>query len=141
MAEGSLEERSLEILDIPDDLDDDLLSLYFDNKRRSGGGNVVSLEKHGNHALVVFEDAETAARVVSKSHVLQNNTLTVRRKPPKDPGKLLLKGLNPHTSLDHVELYVENVTGMCCETDFILYLSPNKDLVLVHLNKPLDKGL
>ncbi|XP_016089669.1 poly [ADP-ribose] polymerase 10-like [Sinocyclocheilus grahami] len=28
---------------------------------------------------------------------------------------------------------------MCCETDFILYLSPNKDLVLVHLNKPLDK--
>ncbi len=59
MAEGSLEERSLEILDIPDDLDDDLLSLYFDNKRRSGGGNLVSLEKHGNHALVVFEDAES----------------------------------------------------------------------------------
>ncbi len=57
MAEGSLEERSLEILDIPDDLDDDLLSLYFDNKRRSGGENVVSFEKHGNHALVVFEDA------------------------------------------------------------------------------------
>ncbi|KTF88895.1 hypothetical protein cypCar_00027970 [Cyprinus carpio] len=139
MAEGSLEERSLEILDIPDDLDDDLLSLYFDNKRRSGGGSVVSFEKHGNHALVVFEDAETAARVVSKSHVLQNTKLTVRRKPPKDPGKLLLKGLSPQTSLDHVELYVENVTGMDCETDFILYESPKKDLVLVHLKKPLDR--
>ncbi|XP_026144255.1 poly [ADP-ribose] polymerase 10-like isoform X2 [Carassius auratus] len=139
MAESNLEECSLEILDIPDDLDDDLLSLYFENKRRSGGGNVVSFEKNGNHALVVFEDAETAARVVSKSHVLQNTKLTVRRKPPKDPGKLLLKGINPHTSLDHVELYVENVTGMDCETDFILYQSPNKDLVLVHLKKPLDK--
>ncbi len=82
-----------------------------------------------------------AARVVSKSHVLQNIKLTVQRKPPKDPGKLLLKELNPQTSLDHVELYVENVTGMGCETDFILYQSPNKDLVLVHLKKPLDKGL
>ncbi|KAL0165696.1 hypothetical protein M9458_037540, partial [Cirrhinus mrigala] len=58
MAENSLEERSLEILDIPEDFDEDFLSLYFDNKRRSGGGNVVSVEKHGNHALVVFEDAE-----------------------------------------------------------------------------------
>lgn len=82
-----------------------------------------------------------AVRVVSKTHVLQNNTLTVRRKPPKDPGKLLLKGLNPHTSLDYVELYIENVTGMDCETDFILYPSPNKDLVLVHLKNPSGKGL
>ncbi len=64
MAEGSLEERSLEILDIPDDLDDDLLSLYFDNKRRSGGGNLVSLEKHGNHALVVFEDAASTKKYI-----------------------------------------------------------------------------
>ncbi|XP_051728439.1 protein mono-ADP-ribosyltransferase PARP10 isoform X2 [Ctenopharyngodon idella] len=139
MTDNSLEERSLEIIDIPDDLDDDFLSLYFENKRRSGGGNVVSLERHGNQALVVFEDAETAARVVSKSHVLHNITLTLRRKPPKDPGKLLLRGLNPHTSLDLVELYVENIIGMTFETDFILYPSPNKDLVLVHLKKPLSK--
>uniref|UniRef100_A0A8C0YHD7 Poly [ADP-ribose] polymerase n=1 Tax=Cyprinus carpio carpio TaxID=630221 RepID=A0A8C0YHD7_CYPCA len=139
MAERSLDERSLEVLDIPEDLDDEFLSLYFDNKRRSGGGSVVSLERRGKHALVVFEDVETAVRVVSKTHVLQNNTLTVRRKPPKDPGKLLLKGLNPHTSLDYVELYIENVTGMDCETDFILYPSPNKDLVLVHLKNPSGK--
>uniref|UniRef100_A0A8C2IBB8 RRM domain-containing protein n=1 Tax=Cyprinus carpio TaxID=7962 RepID=A0A8C2IBB8_CYPCA len=141
MAERSLDERSLEVLDIPEDLDDEFLSLYFDNKRRSGGGSVVSLERRGKHALVVFEDVETAVRVVSKTHVLQNNTLMVRRKPPKDPGKLLLKGLNPHTSLDYVELYIENVTGMDCETDFILYPSPNKDLVLVHLKNPSGKGL
>ncbi|XP_059365952.1 protein mono-ADP-ribosyltransferase PARP10-like [Carassius carassius] len=139
MAESSLDERSLEVLDIPDDLEDEFLTLYFDNKRRSGGGSVISLERCGKHALVVFEDAETAVRVVSKTHVLLNKTLTVRRKPPKDPGKLLLKGLNPQTSLDYVELYIENVTGMDYETDFILYPSPNKNLVLVHLKNPLDK--
>lgn len=82
-----------------------------------------------------------AVRVVSKSHVLHNTTLTLRRKPPKDPGKLLLRGLNPHTSLDHVELYVENMTRMTFETDFTLYPSPNKDLVLVHFKTPLSKGL
>ncbi|KAK2887250.1 hypothetical protein Q8A67_015478 [Cirrhinus molitorella] len=139
MAENSLEERSLEILNLPEDLEEDLLSLYFDNKRRSGGGNLVSLERQGKNVLVVFEDAETAARVISKTHVLQNTKLTVRRKPPKDPGKLLLKGLNPQTSLDHVELYLENVIEMECETDFVMYPSPNKDMVLVHLKTPLDK--
>jgi len=55
----SPEERSLEVLDIPDDMDDDLLTLYFENKRRSGGGNLVSLERCGNQALIVFEDAES----------------------------------------------------------------------------------
>ncbi|XP_039537072.1 protein mono-ADP-ribosyltransferase PARP10 isoform X2 [Pimephales promelas] len=139
MMADSLEERSLEVLDIPDDMDDDLLTLYFENKRRSGGGNLVSLERHGNQAFIVFEDAETAVRVLSKSHVLFNTTLTLRRKPPKDPGKLLLKGLNPHTSLDHVELFMENITRLAFETDFTLYPSPNKDLVLVHLKRPLPK--
>lgn len=55
----SLEERSLEVLDIPDDLDDDFLCLYFENKRRSGGGNLAFLERHGKQALVVFEDPES----------------------------------------------------------------------------------
>ncbi|KAK7124728.1 hypothetical protein R3I94_018947 [Phoxinus phoxinus] len=139
MMADSLEERSLDVLDIPDDLDDDLLILYFENKRRSGGGNVAFLERRGNQALVVFEDAETAVSVLSKSHVLLNSTLTLRRKPPKDPGKLLLRGLNPHTSLDHVELFMENITRMAFDTDFTLYPSPNKDLVLVHLKRPLPK--
>ncbi|XP_077052650.1 protein mono-ADP-ribosyltransferase PARP10 isoform X2 [Siphateles boraxobius] len=134
-----MEERSLDVFDIPDDLDDDFLILYFENKRRSGGGNVTFLERRGNQALVVFEDAKTATRVLSQSHVLHNTTLKLRRKPPKDPGKLLLRGLNPHTSLDHVELFMENITRMAFETDFTLYPSPNKDLVLVHLKRPLPK--
>ncbi|XP_021323967.1 protein mono-ADP-ribosyltransferase PARP10 [Danio rerio] len=135
----SLEERSLEVLDIPDDLDDDFLVLYFENKRRSGGGRVVSLERRGNQALVVFEDAETAVSVSSKSHSLHNTTLTLRRKPPKDPGKLLLRGLNPDTPMDYVELFVENITRLDLETEFTLYPSPNKDLVLIHLKKRPSK--
>ncbi|XP_051948797.1 protein mono-ADP-ribosyltransferase PARP10-like isoform X1 [Xyrauchen texanus] len=139
MAGSSLEERTLEVLDIPDDVDDDLLWLYFENKRRSGGGDVVSLERHGNKAVMVFEEAEVAARVLAKTHVLQESTLTVRKKPPKDPGKLLLRGLNPNTSLELVELYVENLIGMESGSDFFLYPSPSKDLVLIHLQTRLSK--
>ncbi|XP_051992438.1 protein mono-ADP-ribosyltransferase PARP10-like isoform X2 [Xyrauchen texanus] len=136
---SSLDERSLEVLDIPDDVDDDLLTLYFENKRRSGGGDVVSLVRHGNKAVVVFEEADVAARILAKSHVLQETRLTVRKKTPKDPGHLLLRGLNPNTSLELVELYVENLTGMESDVDFTLYLSPSKDLVLIQLHARLSK--
>lgn len=140
MAENSPEERSLEVLDLPDDFDEDYLSIYFENKRRSGGGDVESLERCGNKVVVVFKEAEDAAGVLSKeSHVLNKTKLTVRKKPPKDPGKLLLKGLNPNTALESVELYVENITSMDVDRDFTLYRSPDKDLVLIHLHNPLSR--
>lgn len=65
MAENSLEERSLEILGIPDDFDQDLLWLYLENKRRSGGGDVESLDRCGNKVLVVFTDVEGKTRIFS----------------------------------------------------------------------------
>lgn len=64
MAENSLEERSLEVLDLPDDFDEDFLSLYFENKRRSGGGDVESLERCGNKVVVVFKEAERKTRIL-----------------------------------------------------------------------------
>lgn len=58
MENESLEDRSVEVLQIPDDVDDDLLWLYFENQRRSGGGNLISVDKTGDKALLVFESAE-----------------------------------------------------------------------------------
>ena len=54
----SQEERSVEVLALPDEVDEELLYLYFENKRRSGGGPLVSVEKDGDRALLVFEEAE-----------------------------------------------------------------------------------
>lgn len=58
MEDESLEDRSVEVLQIPSGVDDDLLWLYFENRRRSGGGNVISLDRTGDKALLVFENAE-----------------------------------------------------------------------------------
>ncbi|XP_030645234.1 protein mono-ADP-ribosyltransferase PARP10 [Chanos chanos] len=136
MDEESLEEQSVEVLGIPADVDDDLLCLYFENARRSGGGSVISLDRNDDRAVVVFEEAEVAARVLARDkHILNSATMTVRKKTPSDQRRLLLRGLNPKTSLELVELYVENITGIESD-DYTLYQSPARDLVVIHLHKP-----
>ena len=52
------EEKTVEVRGLPEEVDKELLSLYFTNKRRSGGGPLVSVEKKGDHAFLVFEEAE-----------------------------------------------------------------------------------
>ena len=54
----SPEERTVEVLALPEAVDEELLFLYFENKRRSGGGPLVSVEKKGDNAVLVFEEAE-----------------------------------------------------------------------------------
>lgn len=51
------EERTLEVLALPPSVDEELLSLYFENKRRSGGGVLASLERRGDCVVLVFEEA------------------------------------------------------------------------------------
>ncbi|KAJ8403065.1 hypothetical protein AAFF_G00359810 [Aldrovandia affinis] len=139
MSDESLEERTVEVSEIPAAIEDELLSLYFENKRRSGGGPLATINRKGSQAVLVFEEAEVAARVLAKGHhVLQDASLKVRKQAPKDPGKLLLRGINPHTHLELVELYVENTTGMATG-DYTLYPSQGKDLVLIHFHRPISK--
>lgn len=51
-------ERTLEAVNLPPEVDQELLALYFANKRRSGGGPLVSVEKMGDRAILVFEETE-----------------------------------------------------------------------------------
>lgn len=54
----SPEERTVEVLALPPEVDEELLSLYFENRRRSGGGPLVSVHKQDDRAVLVFEQAE-----------------------------------------------------------------------------------
>ncbi len=58
MPDESPEERTVEVLSLPPGVDEELLFLYFENKRRSGGGPLVSVERKGDGAILVFEEAE-----------------------------------------------------------------------------------
>uniref|UniRef100_A0A8C9Z047 RRM domain-containing protein n=2 Tax=Sander lucioperca TaxID=283035 RepID=A0A8C9Z047_SANLU len=135
----SLEKRTVEVLALPAAVDEELLFLYFENKRRSGGGPLVSVEKKGDRAILVFEEAEAAAQVLSKGHhVLHNVELSVRKLASKDPCRLLLRGINPNTSTEMIELYVENMMGLNVP-DYALYPSPGRDFILIHLSQPFSK--
>ncbi|XP_010739268.3 uncharacterized protein parp10 isoform X2 [Larimichthys crocea] len=137
MSVERLEERTLEVLVLPPAVDEELLFLYFENKRRSGGGSLVSVEKKGDGAILVFEEAEAAARVLSKGHhVLHNVELSVRKPASKDPCRLLLQGINPKTSSEMIELYVENMMDI---SDYALHPSPGRDSILIHLRQPFSK--
>ncbi|XP_068432482.1 protein mono-ADP-ribosyltransferase PARP10 [Clinocottus analis] len=135
----SPEDRTVEVLALPAAVDEELLFLYFENKRRSGGGPLVSVEKNGDRAVLVFEEAEAAAGVLSKGHhVLHNVELSVRRPASKDQCRLLLRGINPNTSTEMIELYVENLMGLNMP-DYTLYPSPGRDFIFILLNQPLSK--
>lgn len=58
MSVESQENRTVEVLGVPEEVEDELLYLYFENKRRSGGGSLVSVELEGSRAILVFEEAE-----------------------------------------------------------------------------------
>ncbi|GAA6226962.1 poly [ADP-ribose] polymerase 10 [Lates japonicus] len=135
----SLEERTVEVLLLPKDVDEELLFLYFENKRRSGGGPLISVEKKDGRAILVFEEAEAAARVLAKGqHVLHNVELNVRKPPSKDRCRLLLRGINPSTHAEMIELYVENMMGLNVP-DYNLQPLPGRDFILIHLSQPLSK--
>lgn len=51
-------ENTLEVSDIPENFTDEFLTLYFENKRRSGGGPLVSVQRNGSCAVLVFEESE-----------------------------------------------------------------------------------
>lgn len=129
----------VEVLELPAAVDEELLFLYFENKRRSGGGPLVSVEKNGGRATLLFEEAEAAARVLSKgNHVLHNVELSVRKPASKDQCRLLLRGIKPNTSTEMIELYVENMMGLNVP-DYTLYPSPGRDFILIHLSQPFLK--
>nr|XP_046274020.1 protein mono-ADP-ribosyltransferase PARP10 isoform X2 [Scatophagus argus] len=135
----SPEERTVEILGLPPEVDEELLFLYFENKRRSGGGPLVSVEKKGECAILVFEETEAAAQVLSKEHhVLHNVELSVRKPASKDQCRLLLKGINPNTCTEMIELYVENIMGLNV-TDYTLHPFPGRDFILIHLSQPFSE--
>ncbi|XP_036949415.1 protein mono-ADP-ribosyltransferase PARP10 isoform X2 [Acanthopagrus latus] len=132
-------DRTVEVLALPPGVDEELLFLYFENKRRSGGGPLVSVEKKGDTAILVFEEEVAATQVLSKGHhVLHNVELSVRKPASKDPCRLLLKGIDPTTMTDMIELYVENMLSLNLN-DYTLHPSPGRDLILIQLSQPLSK--
>ncbi|XP_046555938.1 protein mono-ADP-ribosyltransferase PARP14-like isoform X3 [Haliotis rubra] len=101
------------------DISDDVLDMYFESKKKSGGGEVKSIERTeegGSEVLVTFEDPEVVKRVLKKgSHKVQSMDVKValyKPRPPTPPpvvstDTIVVKGCG-EISDDVLEMYFES---------------------------------
>ncbi|XP_002942644.2 protein mono-ADP-ribosyltransferase PARP14 [Xenopus tropicalis] len=72
------ETKSIRVENLPPDMSDDLLEIYFENPRY-GGGEVqeVELIPEENTAIITFHNIEDAKRVLGKQHVFRKQPISV----------------------------------------------------------------
>ncbi|XP_078392367.1 protein mono-ADP-ribosyltransferase PARP10 [Cetorhinus maximus] len=131
------DDHVLQVHGITDDMPIDILTLYFESKRRSGGGTITSIKGQGDYAVITFENPADAQSVLSKpGHKFQNVDLTVRKLPPKDPKKIVLRGLKPQILEDTLILYIEYITERNSE-QFTVHYDQDRMQALVHFQEAL----
>ncbi|KAL3864673.1 hypothetical protein ACJMK2_006335 [Sinanodonta woodiana] len=75
--------RTVEVHGFAENAVEEVLEMYFENSKRSGGGEVTSCEIEDGVALVTFADAEVASSVCEREHLLDGYKLKVTLHLPK----------------------------------------------------------
>ncbi|XP_007118251.3 protein mono-ADP-ribosyltransferase PARP10 isoform X3 [Physeter macrocephalus] len=134
---------AVELRGLPPDVPDELLTLYFENRRSSGGGPVSSWQRLGRGGILTFQEAADAARVLAQEeHTLHGARLSLRPAPPRARSRLLLQGLSAGMGPQRLEQYVQALLcaagqpGQPCRA----LASPRPDRALVQLPKPLSEA-
>nr|XP_013001194.1 poly [ADP-ribose] polymerase 10 isoform X2 [Cavia porcellus] len=142
MAEGE-PGTAVEVHGLPFDVPDELLTLYFENHRRSGGGRVLSWQRLGHGGILTFQEPADAWRVLAQAeHRLQGARLCLRPAPPCATTRLLLQGLPAGTTPQRLEQHVQ---ALLCAIGHPVrpcraLASPRPDRALVQLPMPLPEA-
>ncbi|XP_007954309.1 protein mono-ADP-ribosyltransferase PARP10 [Orycteropus afer afer] len=139
MAEAT---AAVELRGLPPDFSEELLMLYFENRRRSGGGPVASWQRLGRGGVLTFREPADAARVLAREeHVLGPVRLSARPAPPRAPSRVLLQGLPALTASGRLELHVQGLLRAAGlpEQPCRALASPRPDRALVQLPEPLSE--
>ncbi|XP_059827654.1 protein mono-ADP-ribosyltransferase PARP10 isoform X2 [Hypanus sabinus] len=132
----SSDDRVLEVCGTKD-IPNDILALYFECNRRSGGGPISHITWEEDRAVITFENPADAQQVLSRSeHTFQDVRLIVKKAAPRDPRAILIRDLATEISDDMLLLFVEFITGLD-SAQFTVHLSPDRTQALVHLQEAL----
>lgn len=133
----------MELRGLPPEIPDELITLYFENHRRSGGGLLLSWQRLGCGGVLIFQDPADAKRVLAQAeHRLHGVRLSLRPAPPRAPERVLLQHLPPGTSPLSLEQHVQALLGAAghpVQTCHAL-ASPRQDCALVQLSTPLSEA-
>ncbi|XP_072024928.1 protein mono-ADP-ribosyltransferase PARP14-like [Amphiura filiformis] len=96
----------------------DMLRMYFENKRKSGGGMISEFSLDQDVVNITFMDPIAAREVTQRSHVLDGSTISVipgeRKKPranrPYDPCRLCLAGIPDGVTDEFLTYFVDGRT-------------------------------
>ncbi|CAH1268227.1 PARP10 [Branchiostoma lanceolatum] len=90
---------------------EDTMMLYFENKKRSGGGDIQEIQVRDNKVFIVFNDPSVAQHVLSREHRLDDTILKLKEVQPRslDNTRLLVKGFKEGTTKETLSLYLENI--------------------------------
>ncbi|XP_021378675.1 poly [ADP-ribose] polymerase 14-like isoform X2 [Mizuhopecten yessoensis] len=93
---------------------EDTVRFYFENKKRSGGGEIVKFNHYLQKkvTLIQFKDSEAVSRVIAKTHKLESLEIQVSMVTGEMPSnieekKLLISGINPKTTYDTLVNFLE----------------------------------
>uniref|UniRef100_A0ABM0M7L7 Poly [ADP-ribose] polymerase n=1 Tax=Saccoglossus kowalevskii TaxID=10224 RepID=A0ABM0M7L7_SACKO len=118
---------TIEVTGCDPDTSPETIELYFDNKRRSGGGDVSECRQEGDKFFVTFENEDVVRCVLEQpTHVVKNTTLLVKQAAKTDIKTvenveeivvvlddetnctIEVTGCDPGTSPETIELYFDN---------------------------------
>ncbi|KAJ8316973.1 hypothetical protein KUTeg_004877 [Tegillarca granosa] len=113
--------NKVEVRGVKQGTTDDTVLYYFENKKRSGGGDIQNMEREDNVIYITFEDEDVIERVMEKEHKIDGALLQVSRyipAPPPKPiptytDKFFISGLNPDTTRDCLLLFIEARVKHC----------------------------
>ncbi|XP_078489279.1 uncharacterized protein LOC144746177 [Ciona intestinalis] len=95
---------------IPQKTSIEKVRLYFENHRRSGGGEIEKVVNLHDGLVIMFQDDKYVQSTLQKVHYLDDTRLKIvsRFVPPLCGDRFLLSNVGKGTSLDTVELLLEN---------------------------------
>ncbi|XP_052771969.1 protein mono-ADP-ribosyltransferase PARP14-like [Mya arenaria] len=89
------------------------IELFFENKKRSGGGDIQKIEFKDGKVIIEFKSFEVALSVLKKSKTdgiyFRKSKIDVCEyiPTPKDPLKMFVKGVSDSTTDESIELFCE----------------------------------
>ncbi|CAH1257722.1 PARP14 [Branchiostoma lanceolatum] len=124
------------------------VEMYFENSRRSGGGEMKSFEIRDDKAFIVFSDPAASERVLAREHKFGQTTFLVEEARPNMAANtrdlplhdtcLLIKGINESTSRETLMLYIEAISGDTV-TDIVYSSQPGLALVTMDCITDFDR--
>ncbi|XP_058695342.1 protein mono-ADP-ribosyltransferase PARP14-like isoform X1 [Poecile atricapillus] len=137
-----------------EEIEDEILEMYFENKRKSGGGVIESFVKKDQQVIITFQDEQDAQEVLQRKHHLSKIDLVVKPwqvetsqescQVENSEGSLLptavvLENVKETTTDCMLILLVENVSGLSEDDgDFSVEMIPELCAAVVTFTRNID---